>query len=56
MGTVDGNSDMTSVSAMVSERKMRVELYSGWWISWEAAVWNWGVFWERLEVRRCHDV
>ena len=33
-------------SEITSERKMRVELYSGWWISCETAISNWS-HWEK---------
>jgi len=37
-GTTSGNS--ATESSMTSDRRMSVELYSGWWISWEMACSN----------------
>jgi hypothetical protein len=37
VGTEGGISELEMVSAMASDRKVRVELYSGWWISWDIA-------------------
>ena len=40
------------MSARVSDLRIKVELYSGWWMSWETAISNYGFSHKSVEDPR----